>query len=328
MAGALIITSACLTWVLIRLLLPILRKHVLALPTARSSHTAPTPQGGGIAIVVTFTSLFLLAAAGGLLGDMSALSVASFIGPFVTLAAVGLWDDIAPLPVLPRLLIQAGAVWLMASAALGPAYSPQAAVPLAMATIAGVMLINFVNFMDGLDWMTVAEVVPLSGGLIVLSTIGPTESHMLVTASILAGALIGFAPYNKPRAKIFLGDVGSLPIGFVVAALLLQIVLAGHLVAALLLPLYYLLDPILTLLRRISKGEAFWRSHRSHFYQRATDRGLSVNSIVARVFALNCLLVVMAVASVAAQSRVVDATALAAGVLATGFLLFDLQRKR
>ncbi len=98
--------------------------------------------------------------------------------------------------------------------------------------------------------------------------------------------MLGFAPFNKPVARLFLGDVGSLPIGLLLAWLLLQVAASGHLAAAILLPLYYLADATLTLLRRASRRAS--RSGRRiarHFYQRATDRGFSVDEIVARVFA-------------------------------------------
>ena len=86
--------------------------------------------------------------------------------------------------------------------------------------------------------------------------------------------MIGFAPFNRPVAKIFLGDVGSLPIGLLLGWCLLQLASHQHLAAALLLPLYYLADATVTLLRRVIQREPFWAAHRSHFYQRATDNGL------------------------------------------------------
>ena len=98
----------------------------------------------------------------------------------------------------------------------------------------------------------------------------------------LCGAMLGFAPFNRPVAKIFLGDVGSLPIGLLLGWCLLQLAWHQHLIAALLLPLYYLTDATLTLLRRIARREPFWAAHRSHFYQRATDNGFTVRAWSAR----------------------------------------------
>ena len=84
--------------------------------------------------------------------------------------------------------------------------------------------------------------------------------------------MIGFAPFNKPVARMFLGDVGSLPIGLLFGWLLIVLAGRGHLAAALLLPLYYLADATITLLRRFAAGEPIMQAHRSHFYQRAIGR--------------------------------------------------------
>jgi len=87
------------------------------------------------------------------------------------------------------------------------------------------------------------------------------------------------------------------------------------------LPLYYLADATLTLLRRMAKGEPFWAAHRTHYYQRATDNGLTVAQVVGRVFVLNCVLAALAIASIQLSSPVVDGVALAAGAAAVAFML-------
>ncbi len=110
-------------------------------------------------------------------------------------------------------------------------------------------------------------------------------------ALALCGAVIGFAYFNRPVARLFLGDVGSLPIGFLLGWLLLLVAASGHLAAAIVMPLYYLADATITLLRRLFRGEPVWHAHRSHFYQLATDRGFTVIGVVAWVFAVNVALV-------------------------------------
>ena len=102
--------------------------------------------------------------------------------------------------------------------------------------------------------------------------------------------MLGFAPFNRPVARIFLGDVGSLPIGLLVGWCLLQLAWHQQFVAALLLPLYYLTDATVTLFRRMAEREPFWAAHRTHFYQRATDNGFSVWRVVSELFALNVVL--------------------------------------
>ncbi len=122
--------------------------------------------------------------------------------------------------------------------------------------------------------------------------LGALPPYAVICALALLGAMIGFAPFNRPVARLFLGDVGSLPIGLVVGWLLALLANKGHLAAAMLLPLYYLMDATLTLLRRLSRKEKVWQAHRTHFYQRATDNGFSVKEVIAQVFALNVALVV------------------------------------
>src|SRR5262249_25005171 len=114
--------------------------------------------------------------------------------------------------------------------------------------IAGGWFVNLVNFMDGLDWITVAEVVPMTVGLILLGLLCVLAPFATVIAIALCGAMIGFAPFNRPVAKLLLGDVGSLPIGLLLLWLLLSLTAeSGRLAPALILPAFYLTDATLTL---------------------------------------------------------------------------------
>ena len=187
---------------------------------------------------------------------------------------------------------------------------------------------NLVNFMDGLDWMSVAEVVPITAAMIVLGWFGEFPPSAIIVAAALCGAMVGFAPFNRPVAKVFLGDVGSLPIGLLLGWCLLQLAYNQQIVAALLLPLYYLSDATVTLLRRLTRSEPFWAAHRSHFYQRATDNGFTVLRVVSEVFALNVALAVLAVGSIMTQSVMVRTVFLIAGGLATALVMYRFSRQR
>jgi UDP-N-acetylmuramyl pentapeptide phosphotransferase/UDP-N-acetylglucosamine-1-phosphate transferase len=176
--------------------------------------------------------------------------------------------------------------------------------------------------------MTAAEIVPISAALVALGCLGALARDGIAVALALGGAMIGFADFNRPTAKLFLGDVGSLPIGLVTGWLLVLLAGSGHLTAALLLPLYYLADATLTLLRRLSNGERVWQAHRTHYYQRATGRGFSVTEIVTRVFGVNLGLGVLAVATVIADSRAADFGALTCGAALVGWLLYSFTRRR
>jgi UDP-N-acetylmuramyl pentapeptide phosphotransferase/UDP-N-acetylglucosamine-1-phosphate transferase len=150
---------------------------------------------------------------------------------------------------------------------------------------------------------------------------GDLPALATVSALALLGSSLGFAPFNKPVARLFLGDVGSLPIGLLLAWLLLQVAANGHLAAALILPLYYLVDATLTVLRRALAREPVWQAHRAHFYQRATDGGFTVAGIIARVFLLNLALVALALTTVLMPGRIVSAIALVIAAALVGWLL-------
>jgi UDP-N-acetylmuramyl pentapeptide phosphotransferase/UDP-N-acetylglucosamine-1-phosphate transferase len=108
--------------------------------------------------------------------------------------------------------------------------------------------------------------------------------------------------------------------------LLVQLAGRGALAAAILLPLYYLADATITLMRRLIGGEKIWQAHRSHFYQRATDRGFSVSQVVAHIFAVNVVLAVLALATLAAPGLLNDAAALLCGAALVGWLLLAFAR--
>jgi UDP-N-acetylmuramyl pentapeptide phosphotransferase/UDP-N-acetylglucosamine-1-phosphate transferase len=182
--------------------------------------------------------------------------------------------------------------------------------------------------MDGIDWITAVETVSVTAGLALFGVMGALPRDATIVAFALGGAVIGFMPFNRPVARLFLGDVGSLPIGLLVGWCLMQLAGHQHLIAALLLPLYYLADATLTLARRIAKGEPFWAAHRTHFYQRATDNGFSVPRVVGEVFLLNLVLAGLALASALAGSATVDALAAVAGAAAVALLLRRFSRRR
>jgi UDP-N-acetylmuramyl pentapeptide phosphotransferase/UDP-N-acetylglucosamine-1-phosphate transferase len=314
---------------LILLLRPALARYALARPNARSSHKIPTPQGGGIAVVAATLAGVLAGAALASIAPDMLLALWPLAAAVVLLAAVGAGDDIFHIPVGPRLILQFVAVGLVLAALPDDArVIPQLPWWLERAAllIGGVYVVNLVNFMDGIDWMTVAEVVPVTAGLCGLFWLGALPLRDAVIAAALLGAVAGFAPFNRPLAKLFLGDVGSLPIGLLLFWLLLQLATRGHVAAALLLPLYYLADATVTLGRRLARGENVLQAHRSHFYQRATDLGFSVGEVVARVFAVNLVLAALAIVSVSASSSWSPIIASGLGVAVVAGLLIHLAR--
>jgi UDP-N-acetylmuramyl pentapeptide phosphotransferase/UDP-N-acetylglucosamine-1-phosphate transferase len=317
--------SAVVTWAI----RPLLLRHALARPNARSSHRVPTPQGGGIAVIAA-----TLVVGGAIMvwtGTTDLKVPVAMFAASLFIAIVGFADDVKSIDVLPRLLLQAaavGAIIFTSSGDLRIAPACPLWIERGLLLLAGLWFVNLVNFMDGLDLMTVAEVVPITAAMVMLGISADFPASATLVAAALCGAMLGFAPFNRPVAKIFLGDVGSLPIGLLLGWCLLQLALHGQFAAALLLPMYYLFDATVTLLRRMARREPFWAAHRSHFYQRATDNGFSVWRVVREVFALNVVLAALAVGSVAAQSATAKILLLLIGSLATASLLYRFSQRR
>jgi UDP-N-acetylmuramyl pentapeptide phosphotransferase/UDP-N-acetylglucosamine-1-phosphate transferase len=297
--GGLAGLSALLCAGLTLALFPLLKRYALARPNARSSHIVPTPQGAGIAVVLTLVMLYVGCVS--YLKASLALDDALLLGAALLLGVTGLVDDLRPLPALPRLGLQFLAVGALVYGVLPAHFATSRLfpeiIPLEVERIvlmvAGVWCVNLTNFMDGLDGMSVAEFVPVGFALAFFFFLLGDALGALMSAS-LAGAMIGFAFFNRPPAKVFLGDVGSLPLGLLLFFLLYRVALHGHWLPALILPLYYLMDATLTLLKRIMRREPIWQAHRTHFYQQATDNGWSALGVGAAVFVLNIVLGIIA----------------------------------
>ena len=322
-----ILLAAFLSGAIVQAIKPLLQRYALARPNARSSHRIPTPQGAGIAVIAAT----LIVAGGFILWSGQALPSTLFIATIV-IAGVGAVDDISPIPVAPRLLLQgACVVAVLYTAGEGRIWDDAPFwLERALLFVAMLWFVNLVNFMDGLDLITVAEVVPVTAGFVLLGWLGALPPVAAFVGAALCGAALGFAPFNKPVAKVFLGDVGSLPIGLLLAWGLFELAFKGYLVAALLLPLYYLIDATLTLLRRLFRREAVWIAHRSHYYQQATDNGFSVASVIGLVFGLNVGLAALAVASTftASLPALLALLALGAGAVAIVLRRFSQPRVR
>lgn len=320
--------AAVIAALVIALIRPLLVRYALARPNARSSHMNPTPQGGGIGVIAAMIILFvgigfLVPAA---FGEPARLGI--IFANVIALAVIGATDDIRPLEALPRLALQGIAVIVVL-----------ATIPFELRLFSGIpwwvergliffavlWFVNLTNFMDGIDWMTVVEVVPITAALSIFGLLGVLPPDATMVAAALGGAMLGFAPFNRPVAKLFLGDVGSLPIGLILGYLLLLLAIHGHITAALLLPLYYVADATITLLRRLINGDQVTQAHRSHFYQQALKHGFSVYRIVGSVFVVNVILTGLATVCLFDVSTAVRAIALAAGCILVTSLLFNFR---
>ena len=325
---AIVTVSAVLSAGAIFLLKPLLTRHLLAHPNERSSHTSATPEGAGYGVMA---ALLLVGAALLLFAALPPPSLVPVLVGAIVLTVVGGLDDAHALAVSWRLLAQAlVALGVVLSLPEGFRLLPDLlplGVERALLVVGVVGFVNAINFLDGLDWMTVAQVVPMTLGVAILSGLGPVPLSIGALALALLGAMLGFAVFNKHPARIFLGDAGSLPIGLVLAYALIYVAEA-HIVSAILLALYTLADSFLTFFRRLRNGERVFSAHRSHFYQRAVAGGLKVPQVTTRVFWLGLWLMTLAVAAAQARSLTFDITALLMGLAGVWFVLFNFAKGR
>ena len=237
-----------------------LRNRLIDQPGERRSHDTPTPRGGGIAIVVAL----LLALAWLAVVDASRLSLYAAIAVGLSLVAgVGWLDDHKPLSARLRLATHAVAAMILAWGVHGTGGGNTAS---ACAFVLALVLVNIWNFMDGIDGIAASQAILVSGGYALLAGSGPAAWLALA----MAAACMGFLPFNLPKARIFLGDVGSGAIGYVIAALA-AVLMASNVNRALvlLLPLSaFVIDATLTLGTRMVRREHWWQPHTRHAYQR------------------------------------------------------------
>jgi UDP-N-acetylmuramyl pentapeptide phosphotransferase/UDP-N-acetylglucosamine-1-phosphate transferase len=275
-----------------RLLVTLLRRGaVLDHPNERSSHIVPVPRGGGIAVVATIIAAWITLYATGTAPQSSLWIALAAIG----LAAISWIDDLRRLSPAPRLLAQIAAVvagiWLALGGAVFQGWLPPW-LDIAATAIVWVWFINLFNFMDGIDGIAGSETAAIGIGLVLLASVGSDgDPGIAVPAAAVAAAALGFLIWNWAPSRIILGDVGSVPLGYILGYLLCELAVRGRWQAALILPLYFLADASLTLLRRLVRGERIWQAHREHFYQRAVQRGLGHDAVVLRVIAANIVLI-------------------------------------
>jgi UDP-N-acetylmuramyl pentapeptide phosphotransferase/UDP-N-acetylglucosamine-1-phosphate transferase len=276
-----------------RALIPLLRRAaVLDHPNERSLHAAPIPRGGGIALVAAILFAWLALIAAGAVAPR--LAVVLFGAAL--LAAISWIDDLRGLSPATRLLAQFVAVGLgmIALMPAGPVFQGWL-MPALDAVAVGLLwlwFVNLFNFMDGIDGLAGNEAAAIAIGLVLFAGFGAGRDPGLAVLAATAGAAaLGFLVWNWAPARIFLGDVGSVPLGYLLGFLLLDVAARGSWKIALILPLYFLADATLTLVRRLARGERVWRAHRQHFYQRAVQRGLGHAAVVRRVIAADFILI-------------------------------------
>lgn len=249
------------------------RRQILDRPNERSSHTRPTPRGGGLAVTPAVLAAWAVAAGQ---GTAPLPWTATAIAAGLALMLASWLDDRRSLPVAPRFAAHAASVaallWLLPDGALVfQGLLPRWA-DLLVAGLGWLWFVNLYNFMDGIDGITGIETAALGLGIALVAALNG-NAPLVPLALAAAAAGLAFLVWNWHPARIFLGDVGSIPLGLLLGGLLVHLAAQGQLAAAVILPLYYLADATITLGKRALRGEKVWQAHRQHFYQRAVQGG-------------------------------------------------------
>ncbi|NKD77589.1 glycosyltransferase family 4 protein [Haematospirillum sp. H1815] len=278
-------------------------KAVLDMPNERSSHTEPTPRGGGLAV----TLVVIAGWTASLILFPGNPPVAAWITLAMALVLYGLsWiDDRINLKRRLRFPIHVIAVTSATLSLPDHVLVLQGEVPLwadrIVTVISWVWFLNLYNFMDGIDGITGMQTGSIGLGIVIVSGIAGLNSNIpwASMGMTLIGASIGFLLFNWHPARLFLGDVGSIPLGFLTGFLLLMLAGTGYLAAALIIPAYYLVDATVTLLRRIATARPIAQAHREHFYQVAVHRsGLSHSTVTLYIMSGNMALLAATIVSV------------------------------
>ena len=329
-----LIMSALGTKVLIRVLR---QRAVLDLPNERSSHSIPTPRGGGIAIMIAIgLGWSVIVLTEGL--DSGSAARPEIIAITLSLAIFCFLDDIRGLGAGVRILVQTFCALFALMQLPEHALVFQGLVPFwldrLIALLGFVWFINLYNFMDGIDGISGIETIFLGFGVVLMAhglnfTFDQFMSRTdALTGTVIAGAALGFLFFNWHPAKIFMGDVGSVSLGFLLGWFLLHFAAHGAWVPALLIPAYYLCDATLTLLMRLFRGEKVWQAHRSHFYQKAALSWGTHRRPVAIVIVLNACLLLLAVRSLffSDQDIINQVIHLVIGLVLVAIVLFAFHR--
>ena len=306
------ICAACVT-VAEPVLIPLLRRTAVDVPNGRSSHSVPTPRGGGAPIAVGLVAAALLIH--GTAAVMFAIAVAAF-------AAIGFADDLGSLPAGRRLAMQgvaslAIAVVLVTRTGLPPVLIAAAVIVFAVWLIG---FVNAFNFMDGVNGISAGHALIGGAYYACLGWWRPDALLAVAGAAVAAGAL-AFLPWNAVHARVFLGDAGSYGLGVALALLAACAVIRHIPLEAALAPLaVYLADTGWTLQRRIRAGERVFEAHRTHTYQKLCDVGWSHQRVTLATGAVTAAVCLLGAASLTGHPALRAAADLAAAGLLAAYL--------
>ncbi|MDN3029798.1 MraY family glycosyltransferase [Rickettsia endosymbiont of Culicoides newsteadi] len=274
------------------------------IPDPRRVHNRITPRGGGIAIVIVVIV--------GLISyeyftTKALINSIKILPLLLIISTISFLDDLISVPVFIRLIIHIICSTISIVLFLSPALLFHHELPLYIDFVLSIIylttFLNIYNFLDGIDGISGAESIHLSITILILcylkyDTIINTN-FIIILNIIILGCSIGFLIFNWHPAKIFIGDVGSISLGFLLGLCLLLISASSIdlFIASSIASLYYMTDGGLTILIRLLNKEKIWQPHLKHFFQKAVKNGKSHREVVCRIIICNILLMVLSITS-------------------------------
>jgi Fuc2NAc and GlcNAc transferase len=266
------------------------RWQILDLPNERSSHHQPTPHGGGLPLYLALLAGVWVAGASGWHAEPDYLLI---LGTALALVSIGMLDDLRGISLRLRFVLYA-ICCLVTVLLLQPFGPPVTWMPLLaalLAVLALLWLLNLYNFMDGIDGLASMQCILACAGASLLAWQRGADLAYLQFCLLLLAAQMGFLVWNWPPARLFMGDAGSIPSGYLLGGLAILGAARGYLPVAcwLILLACFIVDASVTLLRRIVSGEPFTRPHRTHAYQRLSRHFGGHLPVVFILLALNAV---------------------------------------
>ena len=295
------------------------------IPNQRSSHSRPTPKGAGLGIIATLLIVYY---------TFFPLTDFYFIGSVLVLTILSFINDNKQLSIIIRLIIQMtlAIIVLHLWPPLQHTVFLSNIVPVWLENIIIILLIiwliNLFNFMDGIDGIsgTQCVIIGVGAGLALFLSQGQYKLEQLI-AGFMAGSSLAFLFWNWSPAKVFLGDAGSIPLGFINAILILLLCKSGLWYVAIIINNYYIFDASITLLRRIQTKQKPWKAHKEHFYQKAVQNGYSHSKVCKIIATHGILLICISCLTTLKPNLIIISFSIVISSLSTIYLLYYLNKK-
>lgn len=273
----------------------LINNKILDTPNERSNHQNPMPKGGGLLIIIAILI-------GCIISNTINIEMILLLLGSLFLSIIGFIDDRFNLSIVLRLVCQVFVTTIMIiniqndDILIFQRYLPSYCIKFIIAIIL-IGFMNCFNFMDGIDGLASSEAIHISFNILILSSSFLLTQELKKLCLIITTANLTFLKWNWHKAKIFMGDSGSIPLGFILGWMLIKLALSGAIILSIIIPLYFLSDTLITMIKRLYDGEKIWQGHSRHFYQIAVRNGANHASVVMYIMIANIFLTIAAIVS-------------------------------